>query len=467
MRKTIYSAILFSLFSSAAMAQSGNDSKDAWLYEHSHSYTKLGNIEKPIESDTYYTYDEENILRQTHEVSVNDDGKYEHTYTMWMIVFDEMWPASTITSTNSYPDYFMSGVKSETRLETNRTTGSNSNQYTLVEKRYKNGNQAPYQIWTREYKYNNYGRVVSYKETIQNLKLSGDVKEEWVPVEKTYEYEKGRIKSYTTKNLLYFSKDSKNNKITTTTYSDFKYGSAELTETPLNAASTEWETWMKKNSSDHVSYTVTQTVDEGADGTVDETYVYTEDNNNTIDGDVKTYRRVTDSRDAFNSYKVYEEKVTDKLGSYTVHSREYTLAPGEEPADEKIRTGYMTTRTYTTEYDYEENTKRYADGKLKESPSSIYSQKSECDPEHGYLTRLQLDNTTYAGDQSVTNTFINTYDSYRRANGSVGINAINADTNAPVLIYNTQGICLGSQLSTLPKGLYIVKQGEKTTKVRK
>ena len=467
MRKTIYSAILFSIFSSAAMAQSGNDSKDAWIYEHSHSYTKLGNIEKPIESDTYYTYDEENILRQTHEVSVNDDGKYEHTYTMWMIVFDEMWPASTITSTNSYPDYFMSGIKSETRLETNRTTGSNSNQYTLVEKRYKNGNQAPYQIWTREYKYNNYGRVVSYKETIQNLKLSGEVKEEWVPVEKTYEYEKGRIKSYTTKNLLYFSKDSKNNKITTTTYSDFKYGSAELTETPLNAASTEWETWMKKNSSDHVSYTVTQTVDEGADGTVDETYVYTEDNNTTIDGDVKTYRRVTDSRDAFNSYKVYEEKVTDKLGSYTVHSREYTLAPGEEPADEKIRTGYMTTRTYTTEYDYEENTKRYADGKLKESPSSIYSQKSECSPEYGYLTRLQLDNTTYAGDQSVKNTFINTYDSYRRANGSVGINAINADTDAPVLIYNTQGICLGSQLSTLPKGLYIVKQGEKTTKVRK
>ena len=467
MRKTIYSAILFSLFSSAAMAQSGNDSKDAWLYEHSHSYTKLGNIETPIESDTYYTYDEENILRQTHEVSVNDDGKYEHTYTMWMIVFDEMWPASTITSTNSYPDYFMSGVKSETRLETNRTTGSNSNQYTLVEKRYKNGNQAPYQIWTREYKYNNYGRVVSYKETIQNLKLSGDVKEEWVPVEKTYEYEKGRIKSYTTKNLLYFSKDSKSNKITTTTYSDFKYGSAELTETPLNAASTEWETWMKKNSSDHVSYTVTQTVDEGADGTVDETYVYTEDNNTTIDGDVKTYRRVTDSRDAFNSYKVYEEKVTDKLGSYTIHSREYTLAPGEEPADEKIRTGYMTTRTYTTEYDYEENTKRYADGKLKESPSSIYSQKSECSPEYGYLTRLQLDNTTYAGDQSVTNTFINTYDSYRRANGSVGINAINADTDAPVLIYNTQGICLGSQLSTLPKGLYIVKQGEKTTKIKK
>ena len=467
MRKTIYSAILFSLFSSAAMAQSGNDSKDAWLYEHSHSYTKLGNIETPIESDTYYTYDEENILRQTHEVSVNEDGKYEHTYTMWMIVFDEMWPASTITSTNSYPDYFMSGVKSETRLETNRTTGSNSNQYTLVEKRYKNGNQAPYQIWTREYKYNNYGRVVSYKETIQNLKLSGDVKEEWVPVEKTYEYEKGRIKSYTTKNLLYISKDSESNRITTTTYSDFKYGSAELTETPLNAASTEWETWMKKNSSDHVSYTVTQTVDEGADGTVDETYVYTEDNNTTIDGDVKTYRRVTDSRDAFNSYKVYEEKVTDKLGSYTVHSREYTLAPGEEPADEKIRTGYMTTRTYTTEYDYEENTKRYADGKLKESPSSIYSQKSECSPEYGYLTRLQLDNTTYAGDQSVTNTFINTYDSYRRANGSVGINAINADTNAPVLIYNTQGICLGSQLSTLPKGLYIVKQGEKTTKVRK
>ena len=467
MRKTIYSAILFSLFSSAAMAQSGNDSKDAWLYEHSHSYTKLGNIETPIESDTYYTYDEENILRQTHEVSVNEDGKYEHTYTMWMIVFDEMWPASTITSTNSYPDYFMSGVKSETRLETNRTTGSNSNQYTLVEKRYKNGNQAPYQIWTREYKYNNYGRVVSYKETIQNLKLSGEVKEEWVPVEKTYEYEKGRIKSYTTKNLLYFSKNSESNKITTTTYSDFKYGSAELTETPLNAASTEWETWMKKNSSDHVSYTVTQTVDEGADGTVDETYVYTEDNNNTIDGDVKTYRRVTDSRDAFNSYKVYEEKVTDKLGSYTVHSREYTLAPGEEPADEKIRTGYMTTRKYTTEYDYEENTKRYADGKLKESPSSIYSQKSECSPEYGYLTRLQLDNTTYAGDQSVTNTFINTYDSYRRANESVGINAINADTDAPVLIYNTQGICLGSQLSTLPKGLYIVKQGEKTTKVRK
>ncbi len=467
MRKTIYSAILFSIFSSAAMAQSGNDSKDAWIYEHSHSYTKLGNIEKPIESDTYYTYDEENILRQTHEVSVNDDGKYEHTYTMWMIVFDEMWPASTITSTNSYPDYFMSGIKSETRLETNRTTGSNSNQYTLVEKRYKNGNQAPYQIWTREYKYNNYGRVVSYKETIQNLKLSGEVKEEWVPVEKTYEYEKGRIKSYTTKNLLYFSKDSKNNKITTTTYSDFKYGSAELTETPLNAASTEWETWMKKNSSDHVSYTVTQTVDEGADGTVDETYVYTEDNNTTIGGDVKTYRRVTDSRDAFNSYKVYEEKVTDKLGSYTVHSREYTLAPGEEPADEKIRTGYLTTRTYTTEYDYEENTKRYADGKLKESPSSIYSQKSECSPEYGYLTRLQLDNTTYAGDQSVKNTFINTYDSYRRANGSVGINAINADTDAPVLIYNTQGICLGSQLSTLPKGLYIVKQGEKTTKVRK
>ena len=467
MRKTIYSAILFSIFSSAAMAQSGNDSKDTWLYEHSHSYTKLGNIETPIESDTYYTYDEENILRQTHEVSVNEDGKYEHTYTMWMIVFDEMWPASTITSTNSYPDYFMSGVKSETRLETNRTTGSNSNQYTLVEKRYKNGNQAPYQIWTREYKYNNYGRVVSYKETIQNLKLSGDVKEEWVPVEKTYEYEKGRIKSYTTKNLLYFSKDSKNNKITTTTYSDFKYGSAELTETPLNAASTEWETWMKKNSSDHVSYTVTQTVDEGADGTVDETYVYTEDNNTTIDGDVKTYKRVTDSRDAFNSYKVYEEKVTDKLGSYTIHSREYTLAPGEEPADEKIRTGYMTTRTYTTEYDYEENTKRYADGKLKENPSSIYSQKSECSPEYGYLTRLQLDNTTYAGDQSVTNTFINTYDSYRRANGSVGINAINADTDAPVLIYNTQGICLGSQLSTLPKGLYIVKQGGKTTKVRK
>ena len=467
MRKTIYSAILFSIFSSAAMAQSGNDSKDAWLYEHSHSYTKLGNIEKPIESDTYYTYDEENILRQTHEVSVNDDGKYEHTYTMWMIVFDEMWPASTITSTNSYPDYFMSGVKSETRLETNRTTGSNSNQYTLVEKRYKNGNQVPYQTWTREYKYNNYGRVVSYKETIQNLKLSGDVKEEWVPVEKTYEYEKGRIKSYTTKNLLYISKGSESNRITTTTYSDFKYGSAELTETPLNAASTEWETWMKKNSSDHVSYTVTQTVDEGADGTVDETYVYTEDNNNTIDGDVKTYRRVTDSRDAFNSYKVYEEKVTDKLGSYTVHSREYTLAPGEEPADEKIRTGYMTTRTYTTEYDYEENTKRYADGKLKESPSSIYSQKSECSPEYGYLTRLQLDNTTYAGDQSVTNTFINTYDSYRRANGSVGINAINADTDAPVLIYNTQGICLGSQLSTLPKGLYIVKQGGKTTKVRK
>ena len=467
MRKTIYSAILFSLFSSAAMAQSGNDSKDAWLYEHSHSYTKLGNIETPIESDTYYTYDEENILRQTHEVSVNEDGKYEHTYTMWMIVFDEMWPASTITSINSYPDYFMSGVKSETRLETNRTTGSNNNQYTLVEKRYKNGNPAPYQTWTREYKYNNYGRVVSYKETIQNLKLSGDVKEEWVPVEKTYEYEKGRIKSYTTKNLLYFSKDSKSNKITTTTYSDFKYGSAELTEAPLNAASTEWETWMKKNSSDHVSYTVTQTVDEGADGTVDETYVYTEDNNNTTNGDVKTYRRVTDSRDAFNSYKVYEESVTDKLGSYTVHSREYTLAPGEEPADEKIRTGYMTTRTYTTEYDYEENTKRYADGKLKESPSSIYSQKSECSPEYGYLTRLQLDNTTYAGDQSVTNTFINTYDSYRRANGSVGINAINADTDAPVLIYNTQGICLGSQLSTLPKGLYIVKQGEKTTKVRK
>ena len=467
MRKTIYSAILFSLFSSAAMAQSGNDSKDVWLCEHSHSYTKLGNIEKPTESDTYYTYDEENILRQTHEVSVNDDGKYEHVYTMWMIVFDEMWPASTITSINSYPDYFMSGVKSETRLETNRTTGSNSNQYTLVEKRYKNGNPAPYQTWTREYKYNNYGRVVSYKETIQNLKLSGDVKEEWVPVEKTYEYEKGRIKSYTTKHLLYISKDSESNKITTTTYSDFKYGSAELTETPLNAASTEWETWMKKNSSDHVSYTVTQTVDEGADGTVDETYVYTEDNNNTIDGNVKTYRRVTDSRDAFNSYKVYEEKVTDKLGSYTVHSREYTLAPGEEPADEKIRIGYMTTRTYTTEYDYEENTKRYADGKLKESPSSIYRQKSECSPEYGYLTRLQLDNTTYAGDQSVTNTFINTYDSYRRANGSVGINTINADTDAPVLIYNTQGICLGSQLSKLPKGLYIVKQGGKTTKVRK
>ena len=62
MRKTIYPTILFSLFSSAAVAQYGNDSKDVWLHDHLHSYTKLGNIETPIESDSYFTYDDENIL---------------------------------------------------------------------------------------------------------------------------------------------------------------------------------------------------------------------------------------------------------------------------------------------------------------------------------------------------------------------------------------------------------------------
>ena len=52
MRKINLLSNSFFLFSSAAMVQSGADSKDAWLYEHSHSYTKLGNIETPIESDT-------------------------------------------------------------------------------------------------------------------------------------------------------------------------------------------------------------------------------------------------------------------------------------------------------------------------------------------------------------------------------------------------------------------------------
>lgn len=464
MEKTIYPAILFSLLSTAVMAQNGNSSKETWLYDHSHQYFKSAYEEKAEESDSYYTYNDEGILRQTHEVSVNSKKQYEHTYTWWMMVFDEMWPARYLTATNSYEDYFMAGVSYETRLESNRT----SEKYTITEKRFKNGSQSPYQKSIKEYNYNDLGQAISYRNTIQNLGTNGEVTEEWTETEKTFEYDdQRRISGYKTSRLQYFSKDSENNILSTYTYSDFNYGSAALAEAPLNVASDEWETWLKKNSSDNVSYTVTTTIDNGADGTIDSKETFTETNTNITEGGVKEYKRITDAREDKNVYVVYEKNITDQLGSYTEHLRTYSLNAGEEPTDEKITNGYIRTRTCTAEYDYEENLKEYTDGKLNESPVRTSSQKGELHPEYGFLTRLSLDSTTYSDNEPYTNNTVTTYDTYHRPGEAAAVSAVNADTGAPTFIYNTQGVCLGSQLNTLPKGLYIVKHGGKTIKLRK
>jgi len=46
------------------------------------------------------------------------------------------------------------------------------------------------------------------------------------------------------------------------------------------------------------------------------------------------------------------------------------------------------------------------------------------------------------------------------------VNAIEEDdTNAPTAVYNAAGVRMQGSLDTLPKGLYIVKKGAKTTKV--
>ncbi len=464
MEKNIYTAILFSVLSAAVMAQNGNSNKETWLYDHSHKYFKSASEEQAKESDSYYTYNDEGILRLTHEVSVNSKKQYEHTYTWWMMVFDEMWPARYLTATNSYEDYFMAGVTYETRLESNRT----SENYTITEKRFKDGNQSPYQKSIKEYNYNGLGQAISYRNIIQNLGTNGEVTEEWTETEKTFEYDdQRRISGYKTSRLYYYSKDSELNTLATETYSDFNYGSAALAEAPQNVASDEWETWLRKNSSDKVSYTVTETIDNGADGTIDSKRTFTETNTHTTEGGAKEYKRTKDVREDGNVYVVYEMNITDQLGSYTEHLRTYSLNAGEEPTDEKITNGYMRTRTCTTEYDYEEDTKEYTGGKLDENPSQKSSQKGELHPEYGFLTRLSYDSTVYNDNEEYTSNTVITYDTYHRPGEAAAISTVNADTCAPTFIYNTQGVCLGSQLNTLPQGLYIVKQGGKTTKVRK
>lgn len=52
-------------------------------------------------------------------------------------------------------------------------------------------------------------------------------------------------------------------------------------------------------------------------------------------------------------------------------------------------------------------------------------------------------------------------------NGATGITGITADKNAPVEVYTLGGVKVGDSLDGLQKGIYIVKQGNKVTKVIK
>ena len=50
---------------------------------------------------------------------------------------------------------------------------------------------------------------------------------------------------------------------------------------------------------------------------------------------------------------------------------------------------------------------------------------------------------------------------------TTGITGITADKNAPVEVYTLGGVKVGDSLDGLQKGIYIVKQGNKVTKVIK
>lgn len=459
MKNLIYPTLLLSFMATAAMAQS--TTSDKWLYDHAH-YSMLTNDAVSDEADYYYKYDDEGTLRQTHKVVKKTDGNYSHTYDWWIHVFDKLTASRHIEAVNSSEDNFFAGVSYETRLVSNRTDELFTTQKTF----YNGGSQTPYMREVCNYHYNLSGQPTSYDCTRYDLNDKGDITQERLMEQRTFEWDdNGRITAYTIEVCTY-TKDTETNaykKVLTRTEknTDLTYAGAALTDMPADVASTDWDNWII-NGSNLASATVATTYVNENDASENRAYG-SAINIVARNEDGSSYWKYTnDSRDE-GRYFIDEKTITDSWGSFNDKQIYYFINKNTEPTETNFSESLSTTRTYTSPYEYEEKEYTTIPGYQDNEHTKTVTMTVDTDADKGYITRTVKKQENI--ETGRTYTTIYAYDGFHRAGETVGITTTNADTQAPTQIYNMQGMAVGQHNSTLPSGLYIVKQGGKAVKM--
>ena len=310
--------------------------------------------------------------------------------------------------------------------------------------------------------------VVTYTMTDYKYKYEG---KPWKEASKYWIYKDGKLNSYsaTTKILYRYSEtDPIKCNVTSDEYTDITWGD-ECTTEPENCASSDWENWFNSDDNGMLSCNIRTLEQIEGDATSVSEYNIKFSRTVTSEGGLKKIVSISDARPSYCN--VRERVYTDRLGSYTYIQKHYQNVTGDI-SDECLANTYTKDMKYSTEDDYVMCSKRIYGDKVTDVTDDAV-RVVERDPLHGYITKKERDYSTKSYNTVseeptviTTSNFKWTYGDYHEYTPTA-IAPVAADGDAPAHIYNLQGVSLGSQLDTLPSGIYIVKKGTRAVKVKK
>ena len=189
---------------------------------------------------------------------------------------------------------------------------------------------------------------------------------------------------------------------------------------------------------------------------------------NVVDGKL-SYTKIMDARADVGEYRVSQLKETDEWGGYEYSYVLYDgLSTDEVPSQAMLKYQSKSVVSYTSPNDY--TIQEWVSG---DTPTEMYinyeeTMATKVNPTFGYA---ESDVTTVArykadGSQKSKQVTTNRYSDYKELIPNA-ITRIASDALHPRRVYTTDGVYVGSSTDNLPSGVYIVREGGCSMKVKK
>lgn len=459
-------ALMAAIAASASMAYAAtdNDAQKEWLpgKTMSGTYVSFGqNVEQRDSSCTIYTYDDkgrivERELKKYNKETDSFDGNVLYSYE-----YDETTGNVSLSLYKTYDSE--AGEYVEKSKEVNTYTEDN-NMPAISEAYVKDSKEADWVLTTRvtrTYEYDPVcGKVCKYVNVIADGEnTSSNIESiaydaDGVPQEYVYTY----FSDYTSLGgSKYTQKTIYNNFDWIDGYNvDFSKSKTWTRLSEALVASCKYD-WQTQDINEYEGTTTTK-----------EKYGKTEYARNVENGKL-SYTNIDDRRVGEGRYIVVEYKQTDEWGGYERTYLGYDgLNVDETPSPEKLATQSkeVVSCASANEYtDYE-----WYSGA---TPTEMYlyregSMVRTVNPTYGYAENEVSVSIRYNedGSQNLKNVKVTNYSDYKELIPNA-ITRIASDALHPRRIYTTDGVCVGNSTDNLPSGVYIVREGGHSMKVKK
>lgn len=459
-------ALMAAIAASASMAYAATDNgaQKEWLPGKTMSGTYVcfsQNVEQRDSACTIYTYDDKGRIVEREMKKYNKETDNFDDNVLYSYEYDETTGNVSLSLYKTYDSE--AGEYVEKSKEVNTYTEDN-NMPAISEAYVKDSKDADWVLTTRvtrTYEYDPVcGKVCKYVNVIADGEnTSSNIESiaydaDGVPQEYVYTY----FSDYTSLGGSKFTQK--------TIYNNFDWIDG------YNVDFSKSKTWTRLSEALVASCKYdwqTQDIDEYEGTTTTKTRYGKREIVRKVENGKLSYTDIDDTRADRGKYSIVEYEQTDERGAYNRNFFSYeNLAANESPSQEKLAFQTKLVSLNTSSHDYIEK-----EWGSTETPTELYLYREAAisetvNPSFGYEESKVQAEIIYNVDGSQNRKTVNitNYSDYKELIPNA-ITRIASDALHPRRIYTTDGVCVGNSTDNLPSGVYIVREGGHSMKVKK